>query len=111
MNSELATPEISTSIDTSAAPKRQVRRALVVALVGVLGLAACTSDPSARRVAEDIIKTGFIEGDLTEVQRDCMLDRLDAYSDDELSDITASAGDAGPGTAIELFEADLAACK
>ena len=40
-----------------------------------------------------------------------MLDRVEAYSQGQLDDITKSAGDAGPGTEIELFEADLAACK
>jgi len=107
VNSELATIEIS----TSATPKRPLGRTLAVLAVAVLGLSACNSDPGSKRVAEDIIKTAVIQGDLTEAQGDCMLDQVEQYSQDELDAITESAGDAGPGTAIELFEADLAACK
>ncbi|MBC49222.1 MAG: hypothetical protein CMF24_05800 [Ilumatobacter sp.] len=107
MNSELATIEIS----TSATPARSPGRYLAALAVAVLGLSACNSDPGSKRVAEDIIKTAVVQGDLTEAQGNCMLDRVEAYSQGELDDITKSAGDAGPGTAIELFEADLAACK
>jgi hypothetical protein len=107
VNSELATTEIS----TSATQQRPVRRALAVLAVAVVGLSACNSDPGVKRVAEDIILTAVDQGDLTEAQGECMFERVDSYSDDELKAITDSANDAGPGTAIELFEADLAACK
>jgi hypothetical protein len=107
VNSELTTTEIS----TSATPKRPVCRALAVLAVAVVGLSACNSDPGSKRVAEDIIQTAINQGDLTEAQGDCMFERVEQYSQDELDLITDSADDAGPGTAIELFEADLAACK
>ncbi len=87
-------------------PARRVRLA-GLALVAALGVSACNSDPSARRVAEDIINTLADPG----AARDCMLEKLDGYSDDELDEITASANDPGPGTAIDLFEADLAECN
>ncbi len=111
MNSELANPEISASNAASDAPKRPVRRTLAVVAMAVVGLSACNSDPGAKRVAEDIIETAITQGDLTEEQGQCMFERVEAYSEDDLKAITESAGDAGPGTAIELFEADLAACK
>ena len=82
-----------------------------MALAALLGLTACSSDPSARRVAQDLIETAFEEGDLSESERDCMLERLDAYSDGELEDITNSADVAGPGTPIDMFESDLAGCR
>lgn len=79
-------------------------------------LPACTaSKPSARRVAEDII--GSVEG-LTEAQRECMVGRLDGYSDEELDvigeenqnvDFSAENPDASEGW--QKFEADLAACR
>ncbi len=100
-----------TEIETPAQPR--TRRALFVGLaaIAVLSLTACDSDPSARRVSQDIINTAAEDGDLTDAQRDCMLDRLDSYSDDDLEAITDSASESGPGTAIELFEADLASCR
>jgi hypothetical protein len=107
VNSELATTEIS----TRATPQHPVRRALAVLAIAVVGLSACNSDPGSKRVAEDIIQTAVNEGDLTEAQGDCMFDRVEQYSQSELDAISDSADDAGPGTAIELFEADLAACK
>ncbi len=79
--------------------------------VAVVGLSACNSDPGRKRVVEDIIQTSVEQGDLTEAQGDCMFEKVEAYSETQLEEIAKSAEDAGPGTAIELFEADLAACK
>ena len=111
MNSELANPEISALTDSAASPKRHVRRVVAALVVAVVGLSACNSDPGPKRVVEDIINTAVDQGDLTREQGDCMFELVDAYSEDELKAITDSAADAGPGTAIEIFEADLAACK
>lgn len=77
----------------------------------MVGLSACNSDPGRKRVAEDIIDTAYDQGDLTKEQRDCMFDRVEQYSESQLEEVTKTANDAGPGTGIELFEADLAACK
>lgn len=84
---------------------------LAVLAVSVVGLAACSSDPGPKRVAEDIIETAIEQGDLTDEQGQCMFDKVETYSDKQLEEITDSVDDAGPGTAIELFEADLASCK
>jgi hypothetical protein len=111
VNSDLATPEIFESPVAPATPKRHVRRAVAVLAVAVFGLGACSSDPGPKRVAEDIIQTAVSEGDLTQAQGDCMFERVEAYTDADLELITASANDPGPGTALDLFEADLAACK
>ena len=59
-------------------------RSAALALVAILGVAACTSTPSAKAVAEDYIES--IEG-LSSAQRDCMLEKLDGYSEDELEAI------------------------
>ena len=54
-----------------------------VAVVTVLGLGACSSTPSAKAVAEDYVESI----DLTDQQEQCMLDKLDGYSSDELEAI------------------------
>ncbi|WP_395155868.1 hypothetical protein [Ilumatobacter sp.] len=82
-----------------------------VAVVAVLGLSACNSDPGNRRVAEDIVDTALIQGDITQEVHDCLFDKLDIYSDEDYDAITKAANDPGPGTALDLFEADLAECS
>lgn len=107
MNSELANPEIS----TTTSPRPRARRLVAVLAVAVVALSACNSDPGRKRVVEDIIQTAVFRGDLTQEQGDCMFEKVEGYSEDELAAISDSAEDAGPGTGIELFEADLASCK
>lgn len=102
MNSELPTSDAA-----RRAPVRRQRRLLGLAVVALLGFTACESQPSSRRIAQDIINTLAEEGSV----RDCMLDKLDGYTDEQLDEITASASQPGPGTAIELFEADLESCR
>ncbi len=89
-------------------------RPLLVAsiLVAALGVSACESDPSAKRVAEDLVKTLTL--DQPEV-RECMLDVLDGYTKDELERIGNDADEdetdeAEAREALERSEADLAAC-
>lgn len=91
-------------------------RTVIVAtvLVAALGASACESDPSAKRVAEDLVKT--LTQDQPEVQ-ECMLEVLDGYTTDELQQIgnDANSGDqaeqAEANEALDRFEADLAACN
>jgi ABC-type glycerol-3-phosphate transport system substrate-binding protein len=59
-------------------------RSAALALVAVLGVAACSSTPSAKAVAQDYIES---IPNLTDAQRQCMLEKLDGYSDDELEAI------------------------
>jgi hypothetical protein len=88
--------------------------ALAVAAVSLLGLTACSSDPSAQRVAEDLVNT--VAADEPEV-RDCMLEVIDGYTNDELQAIGEDANDgdaaeqAAAREALDKFEADLAACR
>jgi hypothetical protein len=81
------------------------------AVVAVLSLSACNSDPGNRRVAEDIVDTALEQGEITQEVHDCLFDKLETYSDSDYESITEAANDAGPGTALELFEADLAECN
>ena len=86
------------------------RRSLVaVAVIAVLGVSACTSDPSPTRVAQDLVETVAS----TPEEEECMLDVIDQYDLDELgSDATNDNPEiSGPAQAeLDAFEADLAAC-
>lgn len=80
----------------------------------MLGLTACESDPSAKRVAQDLVKT--LTQDEPEVQ-ECMLDVIDGYTTSELQDIGNDSLDGDAAAKVEAdatlvkFEADLAACR
>ena len=81
-----------------------------IVLVAALGFAACSSDPSAQRVAKDLVNTLATSDD----QRDCMLDKIDGYDKKELETIAKAAADVsqnvGELSGLEQFEADLASC-
>ena len=93
---------------------RRLRHGLAVAAVAVLGLSACDSQPSARRVAEDLVKTLT---DDPEVQQ-CMLDVIEEYDETEgLADLgqAVNEGDlesqASARETLGQYEADLQACE
>ncbi len=96
-------------------PKRSGRRFGVAALVAVVALGACTSDPGPRRVAQDIIKAEAVNN--PELNEQCMLDALEGFSDSDLEAIAsqldnsnAETSDAGQA-ALDDYEATLAACN
>jgi uncharacterized lipoprotein len=93
---------------------RNLRHGLAVAAVAVLGLSACDSQPSAKRVAEDLVKT------LTEdpAEQQCMLDVIDDY--DEEYDLAQLGDDAENGDlnsqgealdALAAYEQSLEDCR
>jgi hypothetical protein len=61
----------------------KLARPAVVAVVAVLGFGACSSQPSAKAVAQDYIESI----DLTPQQQQCMLDKLDQYDSETLTSI------------------------
>lgn len=94
-----------------------VRRlpAVTAALVALGTLSACTSQPSTRTVAEEIVET--LDGVSQEV-KDCLTEKLEGYSNDELDAIGEANPDfssTSPGMTqtpeLEAFIADLAACN
>jgi hypothetical protein len=93
--------------------RRSLPRTLAVAAVVVLGASACTSDPTPKRVAEDLIRTLAETPEIEE----CMLEVLDGYSSDQLEDIgkNVTEGDldeqAAANAALAEYEADLTACR
>ena len=94
--------------------RRSLANTFAIGLVAVLGITACESDPSAHRVAEDLVKT--LTADEPEVQ-ECMLEVIDGYTESELQDLGNDSldGDAASKAkadeALDKFEADLAACR
>lgn len=100
---------------SSGARQRPGRRVAAVAVIALFGLGACTSDPGARRVAQDIIKAEAENNPALDEQ--CMLDALDDFDDDELASITDQLNSANEDTqvegqaALDDFEAALAACN
>jgi hypothetical protein len=90
--------------------RRPLANTVAIGLMAVLGVSACTSDPSAERVAEDLVKT--LTQDHPEIE-ECMLGVIDEYDLNGLGDDANSenAEISGPALAeLDQFEADLAAC-
>ncbi len=104
----MKTDDATTSTTPTSHDKRTGRRVGAVVAVALFGLAACTSDPGARRVAEDIIRAeAEANSDLDE---QCMLDALEGIPDSELDQITSSNEDTR-AQAQAAFEAALGACN
>ena len=86
-----------------------MRRSVVAVLVVVVGsLSACTSIPSAQRVALDAVETL----DVDESVKQCMRDIINDYTEDDLQEIgdLAVEGNADAVTQLGFFEGRLAAC-
>lgn len=77
-----------------------------------MGLGACRSTPSSKRVALDMVERVAVERDLSDRERDCMRDVIEQYEADDLDDIAESveAGNPEGSAALAEFEGDIAAC-
>ena len=90
--------------------RRSFANTFVIAAVAVLGVSACTSDPSARRVAEDLVRTQT--QDFPDIE-ECMLGVIKDY---DLNGLGEDALSETPGVSkpaldeLKKFEADLVAC-
>jgi hypothetical protein len=90
--------------------RRPLVNTLAIGLVAVLGVSACTSDPSAQRVAEDLVKT--LTQDHPEIE-ECMLGVVEDYDLNDLGEQATNENPeiSGPALAeLDRFEADLADC-
>ena len=84
---------------------------IAAAAVAALAVVGCSSQPSAKAVATDIVES--LDG-LSPSQRACMLEKLEAYPSDQLQQIgennegisSTSEGDAD----LQEFTADLNEC-
>ena len=89
----------------------------VVALVAVVGLGACTSQPNEKAVVTDVVEG--LDG-LTDTERTCMLEKVDTYTEDELKQLGeaneaadfsgATAADPAGDAALQKFTTDLNEC-
>jgi len=91
----------------------------VVAGVAVLGLGACTGNPSNKAVTRDMIESLEETGGVDAAAKECMLEKVDAMSNDELDaigstdeDFASSDPSALENTSPEMraFIADLQSC-
>ena len=92
--------------------------ALAVAAIGLLG--ACTSQPGPKTVVEDWVDGMLTEGEITQTEHDCLMGKLDAYSDADLEaigkanvDVDFAGATEVPSGASPEFEAyvnDLGEC-
>ncbi len=80
--------------DTVEPRRSRTRRGVAAAVIGLLALTACTSDPGPKRVAQDIIKAESVDN--PDLDEECLLEQLDEYSDDELSAISDGLEQTGP---------------
>lgn len=91
------------------------RRMVGVALAAIIALGACTSDPGPRRVAQDIINAEAENN--PDLDRECMLDALGEFSDDDLESISQQLDSANTETQAEgeaafaEFRRSLSACN
>jgi len=90
--------------------RRSFVNTFAIAAIAVLGVSACTSDPSPTRIAEDLVRTQA--QDFPDIE-ECMLGVIEDYDLDGLGDDATSET---PGVSqpaldeLKKFEADLVAC-
>ena len=90
--------------------RRSFANTFAIAVIAVLGVSACTSDPNPNRVAEDLVRT--LTQSFPDIQ-ECMLGAIDDYDLNGLGDDATSET---PGVSepaldeLKRFEADLVAC-
>jgi hypothetical protein len=97
---------------------KRTRLAVAAIAVAALGLLGCTSNPSTKAVAKDMVQSITVPGGsrLPQAQQDCMLDVIDKMSDDELKKLGADnenatfTSDGGGNAAMQAFIDELQGC-
>jgi hypothetical protein len=84
---------------------KHLLRSSVVAAVAVLGLAACTSNPGPKTVAQDVVDGLTEEGTVTASEQECLQQKIDAYSNDELEAIATGNENLDYGPNFDLATA------
>jgi hypothetical protein len=97
---------------------RPVVAAIALAATGLLG--ACTSQPSVKAVAKDVVQSITVPGTgerLPQAQQQCMLDVIDKMTNDELNKLGADnlnatiTSSGGGNAAMQAFIAKLQGCE
>jgi hypothetical protein len=88
--------------------RRPLRTALALAALAAVGVTGCSSTPSAKRVALDMVETL----DISDSAKACMTEKVEAYPEDELEQIAelADSGDQQGIADLTAFSDDLATC-
>ena len=97
----------------------RTRLAVAGIAVAALGLLGCTSNPSAKAVAKDMVQSITVPGGalLPQAQQDCMLAVIDTMSEDQVKKLGADNLDAtftaegGGDAAMQDFINQLQACE
>jgi hypothetical protein len=92
----------ATGDTTTQRTPRRGRRSIAAAVVGLLALSACTSDPGPKRVVEDIVEAEAERNE--DLNKDCMLDAIDEFSESELEQIAAGLDSSDANAAAEAAE-------
>ncbi|MFT6390846.1 MAG: hypothetical protein ACJA14_000353 [Ilumatobacter sp.] len=113
MKANTLTTTATSDISVQRTPRR-ARRSIAAAVVGLLALSACTSDPGPKRVVQDIVEAEAVRNPNLDEQ--CMLDAIDEFSGEELekmaNDLDSSDENAAAQAAedFESFNNALEAC-
>lgn len=113
MKANTLTKTATGDTNTQRSPRR-ARRSIAAAVVGLLALSACTSDPGPKRVVQDIVEAEAVRNE--NLNEECMLDAIDEFSDEELekiaNDLDSSDENAAAQAAegFDSFSAALEAC-
>ena len=97
---------------------KRSRLAVAGIAVAALGLLGCTSNPSAKAVAKDMVQSiRTPDGNLLpQAQQDCMLDVIDKMSEDQIKKLGADnktatfTAEGGGDGAMQAFIKELQAC-
>ena len=97
---------------------KRTRLAVAAIAVAALGLLGCTSNPSTKAVAKDMVQSITVPGGslLPQAEQDCMLDVIDKMSNDQLKKLGADnatatfTAEGGGNAAMQAFIDDLQGC-
>jgi hypothetical protein len=92
----------ATGDTTTQRTPRRARRSIAAAVVGLLALSACTSDPGPKRVVQDIVEAEAVNNE--DLDKDCMLDAIDEFSDEELEKMANDLDSSDPSAAAQAAE-------
>jgi hypothetical protein len=97
----------------------RTRLALAAIPIAALGLLGCTSNPSAKAVAKDMVQSITVPGGafLPQGQQECMLSVIDTMSEDQINKLGADnenatfTAEGGGDPAMQAFIDKLQACE
>lgn len=86
---------------------------MLAAALAAVALTACgASAPPAKELAIEVIDSMVADGEISERAGECMREKVDAYTGDDLDQIAerADAGNTEAEADLDKFQADLESC-